>query len=153
MKVMYINPFLEATTYILGQFQLSCNVGSPSLRETPFSGKEVLTVVGVTGEMRGQIYLGIPMSSALKIVSMMMGGADVQDFDPMAQSAISELSNMICGNAMTHFSKEGIILDITPPTLILGNKVEVSAAKMRVFSVPVLIEGTDSLEINIVFED
>ncbi|WP_081413210.1 chemotaxis protein CheX [Aneurinibacillus terranovensis] len=153
MKLMYINPFLESTSYIFGQFQLSCQVGNPILQETPFSGKEILTVVGVTGEIRGQIDLGIPMASALKIVSKMMGGVDVPSFDSMAQSAICELSNMICGNAITRFSKEGILLDITPPTLILGNKMEVAAVKMRVLSIPVLIEGMESLEMNIVLEE
>lgn len=74
MKVMYINPFLESTSYIFEQFQVSCQVGSPTLRDTPFSGTEILSVVGVTGAIRGQIYLGIPMASALKIVSKMMGG-------------------------------------------------------------------------------
>lgn len=153
MKVMYINPFLESTSYIFGQFQLSCGVGNPILRDTPFSSKEILSVVGVTGAIRGQIYLGIPMVSALKIVSMMMGGADVPRFDPMAQSAICELSNMICGNAITRFSQEGILLDITPPTLILGSKIEVAAVKMRVLSIPVLIEGMEALDMNIVLEE
>lgn len=153
MKVPYINPFLEAATYIIGQFQLSCTVGNSSLRETPFSGKEILTVVGMTGEIRGQVYLGIPMTSALKIVSMMMGGVGVSAFDSMAQSAITELSNMICGNAATRFSKEGIFLDITPPTLIIGKGMEVSAVKMRVLSIPIHIEGIESLEMNLVFGD
>lgn len=154
MKVMYINPFLASTSYIFEKFQLSCKVGNPILRDTPFSGKEILSVVGVTGAIRGQIYLGIPMASALKIVSKMMGGGvDVLNFDPMAQSAISELSNMICGNAITRFSKEGILLDITPPTLILGNNIEVAAVKMRVLSIPVFIEGMEALDMNIVLEE
>lgn len=60
---------------------------------------------------------------------------------------------MICGNAITRFSKEGILLDITPPTLILGNKIEVAAVKMRVLSIPVLIEGMEALDMNIVLEE
>jgi chemotaxis protein CheX len=90
-------------------------VGSPSLRDSLFSGKEILTVVGITGQIRGQMYLGISKRSTLKMISIMMGGASVSAFDAIAQSAISELSNMIAGNAMTRFANEGISLDITPP--------------------------------------
>lgn len=153
MKALHINPFLESTSYIFGQFQMLCEIGKPSFRENQIFGKEILSMVGVTGELRGQIYLAIPMVSALQIVSKMMGGMDVLNFDPMAQSAISELSNMICGNAMTHFSKEGIILDITPPTLIIGSNTEIAAVKIRMLSIPVLVEGMESLEMNIALEE
>lgn len=153
MKAIYINPFLEAANYIFGQFQLTCKIGTPSLRETPFSGKEIVTTVGITGETQGQIYLGIPMSSALKIVSVMMGGAAVPAFDQMAQSAICELNNMICGNAMTRFSNDGIRLNITPPALIFGNNIEIAAVQMRVLSIPVHIDGMEPLDINIIFDE
>lgn len=153
MKVIYINLFLESVNYILESFSLSCQVGSPSLRESPFSGKEILAVVGVTGEKRGQIYMGLPKVTALKIVSKMMGGTAVTEFDSMAQSAISELTNMICGNAMTRFSKEGILLDITPPTLILGSQMEVAAVKMRVLSIPIDIDRMNAFEMNVALED
>jgi chemotaxis protein CheY-P-specific phosphatase CheC len=76
------------------------------------------------------------MSSLLKIVSAMMGGTPVSSLGSLEQSAISELANMICGNAMSFFSQEGISLDITPPTLIMGQQIEISAVKMRVLSVP-----------------
>jgi len=153
VKVIYINLFLESVNYILESFSLSCQVGSPSLRESPFSGKEILAVVGVTGEKRCQIYMGLPKVTALKIVSKMMGGTAVTEFDSMAQSAISELTNMICGNAMTRFSKEGILLDITPPTLILGSQMEVAAVKMRVLSIPIDIDIMNAFEMNVALED
>lgn len=153
MKAIYINPFLKAVSYVFGQFQLPCQVGNPTIKNSPFSGKEVLTVVGITGDIRGQMYLGVSMASALSIVSAMMGGIHLSLLDSLGQSAISELSNMICGNAMTLFSKEGISLDITPPSLILGNQIKVSAVKMRVLSIPIIITGIEELEMNIIFED
>lgn len=153
MKALHINSFLESTTYIFGQFQLSCELGKPTLRDTPFTGKDILTLVGVTGEIQGQIYMGIPKASALEIVSKMMGGYPVSGFDSMAQSALCELSNMICGNAMTLLSNQGILLDITPPSLIFGNMIEVSAVKMQVLSIPILFKDMESLEMNLVLKD
>ncbi len=153
VKAQYINPFLESTSNIFGMFQMSIKKGSPSLRESPFSGKEILTMVGVTGVIRGQIYMGMSMACALKIASVMMGGAAVTEFDSMAQSAVSELSNMICGNALTLFSTAGILLDITPPTLIVGHKIEVAAVKMNVLSVPIQLDDIDGMELNIALEE
>lgn len=152
MKAQHINPFLDSTSNVFGMFQMSIQIGSPSLKESPFSGKDIMTMVGVTGVIRGQIYLGMSQECALKIASVMMGGAVVTEFDAMAQSAVSELSNMICGNALTQFSQEGIVLDITPPTLIAGYKIEVAAMKMSVLSVPILLDGLDGLEMNIALE-
>ncbi len=44
-------------------------------------------------------------------------GMPVTELDDMATSAISELGNMIMGNAATIFSTKGIVIDITPPTV------------------------------------
>ncbi|WP_373229194.1 chemotaxis protein CheX [Cohnella sp.] len=152
VKAQHINPFLESTRNVFGMFQMSVQIGSPSLQESPFSGKDILTMVGVTGVIRGQIYLGLSLASALKIASVMMGGAIVTEFDSMAQSAVSELSNMICGNALTVFSQEGIVLDITPPNLIVGQGMQVAAVKMGVLSVPIHLDGMDGVEMNIALE-
>jgi chemotaxis protein CheX len=153
LKITHINPFLKATTYVFGQFQLDCQVGSPSLKNSPFSGIDVLTVVGITGDIRGQMYLGGSMPSILHIVSAMMGGVPVSNLGLMEQSAVSELANMICGNAMGFFSQEGISLDITPPTIIVGKQIEISAIKMRVLSIPITLNSNNQIEMNIVFEE
>ncbi|SPF38841.1 Putative inhibitor of MCP methylation, CheC (fragment) [Candidatus Desulfosporosinus infrequens] len=51
----------------------------------------------------------------------MMMGMPMAEFDPIAQSVISEMGNMVCANACTQFSKVGIIgLDISPPLLLMG---------------------------------
>jgi chemotaxis protein CheX len=152
LKAAYINPFLKAASYVFEQFHLPCQIGNPSIKGSPFSGLDVLTVVGITGDIRGQMYLGGSMSSILNIVSAMMGGAPVSSLGSLEQSAISELANMICGNAMSFFSQEDISLDITPPTLIMGKQIEISAVKMRVLSIPIILNSNDQLQMNIVFE-
>jgi chemotaxis protein CheX len=152
LKAAYINPFLKAASYVFEQFHLPCQIENPSIKGSPFSGLDVLTVVGITGDIRGQMYLGGSMSSILNIVSAMMGGAPVSSLGSLEQSAISELANMICGNAMSFFSQEDISLDITPPTLIMGKQIEISAVKMRVLSIPIILNSIDQLQMNIVFE-
>jgi chemotaxis protein CheX len=153
LKVTYINPFLKAANHVFEQFQFSCDIGNPTVKNSPFSGVDVLTVVGITGDIRGQMYLGGTISAVSKIVSTMMGGMIVTSLSSLEQSAVSELANMICGNAMSFFAKEGITLDITPPLLIMGKEVEIAAVKMRVLSIPIILNSNIQIEMNIVFED
>lgn len=152
MKAIYINPFLKSASYVFEQFQLPCQIGKPSIKSSPFSGLEVLTIVGITGDIRGQMYFGGSLPSILQVVSAMMGGVPVAALGSMEQSAISELANMICGNAMSFFAQENISLDITPPTLIMGTQFEISAVKMSVLSIPIILNSIHQLEMNIVFE-
>lgn len=98
------------------------------------------------------MYFGGSISSIQQVVSTMLGGAPVVTLGSLEQSAISELANMICGNAMSFFSQEDISLDITPPTLIIGKQFEISAVKMRVLSIPIELDHNNQLEMNIVFE-
>ena len=59
----------------------------------------------------------------------MMMGMQVVELDEMAKSAICELSNMILGNSATAFSENKIIVDITPPSLLIGKDINVSTMK------------------------
>jgi chemotaxis protein CheX len=152
MKAEHINAFLKSASHILEMFQFSPRIGAPSLRKTPFTGKDAITIVGVTGQLRGQVYLGFSKSDAIRIASGMMGGAAVNELDPMAQSAISEIGNMICGNATIQLSQIGIAIDITPPTVITGNSVEVAGVNMQMISVPIHLEGMDGLEMCMALE-
>ncbi|MNP44265.1 CheY-P phosphatase CheX [compost metagenome] len=51
----------------------------------------------------------------------MMMGMPVNNFDELAQSAISELTNMLTANAATNLSSQNISINISTPTLIDGD--------------------------------
>ncbi|RUS42218.1 chemotaxis protein CheX [Cohnella sp. AR92] len=152
MTTQHIDPFLESASSILGMFQFAPQIGESTKQEKPLTGKEIITVIGVTGHLRGQVYTGMSTDDALRIVSGMMGGASVTEFDDMALSAISELANMICGNAAIHLSQTGVTLDISPPTVITGSGIGVMASKMNMTSVPIHMDGMDGLEICLALE-
>jgi chemotaxis protein CheX len=52
----------------------------------------------------------INQATAKKIASIMMTGRPVETLDDMAQSAISELANMISANAMTIVGQNGFTM-------------------------------------------
>ena len=69
--------------------------------------------------MKGQVLFAMSEEDACNIASKMCM-MEVKEIDDFAASALSELGNMIMGNASTVFSSNGVGIDITPPTLSHG---------------------------------
>lgn len=61
----------------------------------------------------------------------MMMGMPVEELDELSKSAITELSNMILGNAATIFYNRSIKMEITPPALFVGDNMEISTPKWQ----------------------
>ena len=103
-------------------------------------------MIGVTGEMQGQVMLAFQKKVALVIASKMMY-MEVKELDEISTSAICELGNMIMGNASTAFSVKNIGIDITPPSLCEGN-FTVSGAVANM-CIPIYVNDTDYVELNL----
>lgn len=125
MKVEFINPFITAAINVLDQLVGGeIEHGQLAVRTAIFTTQQVSIAVGVSGQVKGQVIYGLSQVTATKIASAMMGQTTVA-FDEMVASAVSELGNMISGNAATLLSDSGFECDITPPTLIRGINVEI----------------------------
>lgn len=74
-----------------------------AVRTAIFTTQQVSIAVGVSGQVKGQVIYGLSQVTATKIASAMMGQTTVA-FDEMVASAVSELGNMISGNAATLLS-------------------------------------------------
>jgi len=86
------------------------------------SCEQVNVLVGLTQGLKGNIVVGLPDAAALKIVSAMMCGMEITEIDVMAKSALSEFTNMLCGNMVSKLNSEEII-DISPPTIVTGDNM------------------------------
>ncbi|MBQ9608938.1 MAG: chemotaxis protein CheX [Lachnospiraceae bacterium] len=141
IDVKYINPFLQSSMSIVKSVAgLDLTVGKPG--KTDFFLKELTYAiqVGVVGEMKGQVVLGIADDKAKQIASKMMFGMPVETLDEMASSALNELSNMIMGNTATLFSTLGILIDITPPMAVYGKDLQLKT-DIEGIKVPLLVDG------------
>lgn len=149
MKVEYINPFIESSQSVI---KMICGVdvklGKVYLKSSPFYFNQIVIIIGVIGAIKGQIYFEFSIETAKRIASKMMGGMKIEELDEISKSAISEMSNMILGNASTIFSKKEIHIDITPPTVLTGEKIEMSN-KVPTVVVPLDLEGLGTISINI----
>lgn len=150
MKAEYINPFLESACTVIEQVaNVKPTSGKLHLKDVKFVQQYIWIQIGIKGEMSGDIVFGLHEEVALKIVSAMMGGFDVTELDDMSKSAISELGNMISGNASTLLYNRGVIVDITPPKLIESAASAGFIAK-KALAVPIYLESIGELEIQVI---
>ncbi len=153
MKAEYINPFLKASSEVLKTLTgMEFNVGKPYMVKSPLSSKEVIIILGITGEIKGQTFIVLDEEMAKRVASKMMMGMPVESLDEMAKSAISELGNMIMGNAATLLYNNGTNIDITPPTLMIGENLKISTTETKTLCVPLTSELGD-LDINLSTKD
>lgn len=149
MKAEYINPFLESATTV---FQQMCNIspnrGELNMKEVNLHENNIWIKIGMTGEIQGDVLFGIDKSVALQIISAMMGGVPVESLDEMGRSAISELGNMISGNASTILYAQGVSIDITPPKVI--EEHDTGQAKQRALTVPLDLGELGKLDIQVI---
>ena len=146
MKAEYINPFLESARMVIEQMvQIRPSTGQLALKDIKFVDHHVWIQIGLTGQMTGDIVFGFSETVALKIISAMMGGFVLTEIDDLGRSAISELGNMISGNASTMLYNQGVHVDITPPRVIDMSHLE----SRRALTVPLIMDGIGEMEIQV----
>lgn len=151
MKVEFINPFIKASTEVLKMIaRIDFVTGKPYMKVSPFSPSSVLIVVGITGAIKGQAVISMSNDLARSVASRMMMGMPVDELDEMSKSALSELGNMIMGNAATLLFNNNISVDITPPSLMVGEGITISSGSMTTIGIPLTSEiGTMNLDISV----
>ncbi|MGE5627965.1 MAG: chemotaxis protein CheX [Solirubrobacterales bacterium] len=141
MDVKFINPFLDSVLNILPMLGISdIKKNGISIQENQIESPGVIIIVGISGDIRGNVIYGTTTDCAKGIAASMMMGMAVENFDEIAQSAISELSNMLAANAATNFSNMDITIDISPPTLIYGS-FTANASTDKVLCIELLVNG------------
>jgi chemotaxis protein CheX len=142
-----INPFIDAIMTIMPQLGFQNIVkGKLSVGDQFVESKGITILVGLTDQLRGNIAYNMTEQTAMQIASKMMMGMPVVALDDLAQSAISELTNMVTGNAATSFEKEGLRVDISPPSLVVGEKFRAKVSSTKFLIVEMVV---DSLEIEL----
>ena len=150
MNVEYINPFINVSVDLI---KMVCNAnvnrGQIFIKNSPFTAGSVVIIIGIAGEFKGQVFFSMNEETACKIASAMMFGMEVNALEEMAKSAIAELGNMIMGNVSTEFYNNGIKIDITPPTILVGSDMAVSTKGVKTICVPLTLENIGAVEIDV----
>ncbi|WP_411681704.1 chemotaxis protein CheX [Clostridium thailandense] len=152
MDVKYINPVIGAVLNVLPQLGLS-NIQKKgiSVKGRSIRSRGVVIILGIIGDIKGNILYNIDIESAKKIASIMMMGMPVNELDDLAQSALSEMTNMVTANASINFSDININTNISTPTLMYGQDFEAKVSSEQVLCVEI-VANEIPIEINIALE-
>lgn len=151
MDVNHINPIFKAFNNVMPQLGLGEVVKKGlSLKGRYIESPGVVIIIGLIGDIKGNIIYGMTEESAKKIASTMMMGMPVEELDELAQSALSELSNMLTANAATNFSEQNIVMDISTPTLVYG-EFTTNAGSEKVICIQVEVGGV-LMDVNVALE-
>jgi chemotaxis protein CheX len=148
MRAEIINPFLQAASEVLeSELGMAPQRGAIGLQRSAYTSDEVTAVVAVTGEVAGMVMFAMAASTARGMVSKMMG-QDFEELDPLAQSGIAELGNVITGRAACLLSEAGFNSDLAPPMLIVGRGSMISTLDVQRLVIPMETEF-GSIEIQV----
>lgn len=137
MKIEFVNPFLNSAASVLEEIaNLKTKRGTLRIKHENESFRDVCATLGIIGTLRGQVVYGFDELTAKKLVSKMMMGAEVNEFDEMTMSALGELSNIITGKASMALESAGYAIDITPPALIIAKNLRISSIKIPMIIIP-----------------
>lgn len=149
MDANLVNPFLEAIGAIMPQlgFQ-SVNSGKLSVKDQHMESMGVTLLIGITDDLQGNVAYNMTDQTARSIASTMMMGMQVDSLDEMAQSAVSELANMLAANASIKFESMGVNANISPPSLIIGENFRAKLSNKRFIAVEMYVDS-NLIEVNV----
>lgn len=152
MEVKYVNPFIQSFMNVMPMlgFTTPQKVGL-TVKPSNIKSKGVMVIVGIVGTVKGNVIYSMTQETAKSIASTMMCGMPVNELDDMAQSAISELANMLTAQTSMIFSESNISTDISTPTFMCGNDFFVKASLEKVLCVK-MAAGNIEMEINVAVE-
>ena len=126
---------------------LEITVDKPSLFTQPFTQHSIGVLIGMTGDARGRIIIDGDELVFSKIGEAMFGMVLEGE---MLESFAGELGNMIAGNLSTLISQKGFDMDITPPTVLVGQTKVYGFTKA--FRLPINITNVGALMIVLMVE-
>ena len=97
------------------------------LSSSRFVGEEINAIIGVSGNLKGNVIYDFGNSSALAIAGQMMG-EPIEEVDEICRSILGELANMITGNAVTELESGGYSCNLAPPFIIEPSGSKISSS-------------------------
>eukprot|EP01156_Anaeramoeba_ignava_P012346 Anaeramoba_ignava/a489333_20.p2 GENE.a489333_20~~a489333_20.p2 ORF type:complete len:155 (+),score=32.04 a489333_20:1001-1465(+) len=152
MRVEYINPFVESAFNVLKEVLNSeIKRGELYLKSTSQPVLGVATIIGLAGDVEGRVLLDMSLETALNIASE-MNMEKLEVLDELGKATITELANMITGQAITKLHELGFKFDLTPPSMLTGNDMVISDSGVEALIVPIEL-AYGKLEINVAIKE
>ena len=146
MRYEYIDPLVASTKKVLvSVMNAEITRGEIALVKGDVLGGDVSILISLRGDSDGHIIVNLDRETAARICGVMNGPVpdDSTSFDV---DTISELSNMIAGNAASSLNDLGFDFAVYPPCVMTADEIGRRTEGVEVFRVPI---GTPCGEISI----
>jgi len=124
MRMELIQPFIGSLDAVLAEMmKMPAKIVDLTMEEDGYRRKGTAAVVTFQGEIEGRIILDMEPSAASQVAEYLAGG----EVDPSAgivSEAVSELANMVIGNAVTQLNDRGFQFKVFPPELLSEEQCE-----------------------------
>lgn len=143
-NVDFINPFLEAVLNVLSTMaNVSATPGKPYINRKRTAKGDVTGLIGFTGTTTGTMSVTLTKGAILKIVNNMLFESYTEIDDEIAD-AVGELTNMIAGQARNTLSEQGMALQASTPSVVMGRGHALShIASAPILAIPFSTEDGD----------
>ena len=146
MNVKFLNPFVDAAYDIIkAETGFELQRGQLGLEKNAYVTEDLTVIISLVGAVEGNVFYSMSKSTALQLVSSILG-QEINEMDPLMQSGIAELGNVITGNASIKLANSGYESNISPPTLLVGKGATIYTLDIARVVVPLFSE---SLELKI----
>src|SRR5262249_9616248 len=107
MRVDFVGRFVG---YKKGFFQTvlgpTVGVKSISVKPSPVAGRDVLTIISLTGDSQGRVIFDMDLFTAMQLAGCLLGEPS-PGMTPLVRSSIAELASMAIGQAISRHSACG----------------------------------------------
>lgn len=140
MRYEYIEPLVATTIRVLDEV-IHCDItrGVASLVRSDNITEDIAIIVKLRGDSEGGIVLGMPADTALRVCNALFGEY-FETLTPEGMDAISELANMIAGNAAGALNDMGFDFAVSPPQLATRNDLTGKTIDVEAFQLPLFTE-------------
>jgi chemotaxis protein CheX len=136
MDVKLLNPFIQAAVEVLkAEVAVEVKRGDISLQKSSLTSDDITVLINLVGDVYGVVMYGMSMTTGLRMVSKIMG-QEFRELNPLGQSGVAELGNVISGRATIRFSEAGYCSNISTPTVLIGSGIQISTLDFSRIVVP-----------------
>lgn len=142
---MILNGTITSLTTVI---PVKLDILPPSLTVQPYEQKELSVLIGLVGGLKGRLIIDTSQQ-VIDTIGRAMFGMSIEG--EMIESFTGELGNMVAGNLCTILEKDGLNLDISPPTVMAGETKFFGF--IHAFKLPVQLEDRTMMHVLLTIDE
>ena len=126
MKVEFANIFIRSAIEVFQkETKITLSRQSLAKKNAPVPSLPVSIILGITGYLRGQVVYSLDENFAYNVAKAMLPNKLPAEIRKLTNSAVSEIANIITGQASIALAGEKMKIDLTPPAVFSGTGMSV----------------------------